>query len=126
MPKRVTTYRPPASNVPTAVMPSASPPPRDNTAWRRFINSPQWRRCAKSYLRRHAYCVQCWARGELVAASIVHHTIANSFEHAFDEDTLEALCSSCHSHHHAAESREAKDQRRERNDEDDKHDIMYV
>jgi 5-methylcytosine-specific restriction endonuclease McrA len=65
-------------------------------------------------------------RGDLVAATITHHTVPNDMEHAFDESKLEALCQSCHSTEHAQESREVKDQRRARNDDEEKHKLMYA
>ena len=72
-------------------------PKRDNTAWRRFINSPAWRAESKSFLRRHPACEECLKRDDLVPATEVHHTHGQDMEHAFDEDTLVALCRACHS-----------------------------
>ncbi len=89
MPGRIPTFK--RRSVPTLQR------PRDDSRWRRFINSPSWRKCAKSYLIRNPVCVRCFARGELTEASNVHHTKGQDMEHAFDESTFEALCVSCHS-----------------------------
>ena len=91
MPRRVPTFKPRSCDVPVPQ------PLREDTDHRRFINGRAWRRCAKSYLRRHPCCVRCEARGELVAATEVHHTRGEDPEFLFDETTFEALCSRCHS-----------------------------
>jgi HNH endonuclease len=100
--KRVPTFRP------TRV--ASLQPRRNTTKWRAFINSPAWRRCARSYLRRHPACVWCEKRGDLVEATNVHHTRGQDMEHAFDEETFEALCSSCHSRQTRQDMNQAKGQ----------------
>jgi 5-methylcytosine-specific restriction protein A len=89
MPKRIETFRRPS--VPKFEK------PRDNTAHRRFINSPAWRRCSKSYLLRHPQCAPCWERGVLTPAVEVHHTRGQDPEFYFDESTFVPCCHSCHS-----------------------------
>lgn len=79
-----------------------------DTAWRRFINSRAWRACSAAYLARHPCCVRCLARGDLVEATQTHHTKGQDTEHAFDEDTFEALCSRCHSRETMVTMNEAK------------------
>ena len=83
MPKRVPTYRP-GSALPT------QQPKREDTHWRRFINSRPWRACSRSYLTANPLCVRCKARGLTVAATQVHHTEGQAEEHKFDWATLEA------------------------------------
>ena len=68
-----------------------------NDAWRAFINSVPWRKCAKSYLRSHPLCARCLADNRFVAATEIHHTRGQAEEFKFDHDFLEALCTSCHS-----------------------------
>jgi hypothetical protein len=72
-------------------------PARENTEWRKFINSQAWRRLAKLHLDKNPYCVRHLKRDEYVPATQVHHTKGQDMEHAFDEETLESLCVSCHS-----------------------------
>ncbi len=81
----------PASAVPT------HQPARDNTEWRKFINSRAWRRCAKSFLARNPLCVECMKTDVLTAATQAHHTRGQDMEYAFDESCLRALCSAHHS-----------------------------
>lgn len=78
-------------------------PPRENTAWRQFINSPAWRRTSKWYLRNNPCCVRCKAEGYIVQATQVHHTRGQDMAYAFDPETLEALCASHHSQETRAE-----------------------
>jgi hypothetical protein len=66
-------------------------------AWRRFINSRQWRKCAKSYLRSHPLCQRCEAAGLPIPAREVHHLRGQSEEHKYDHAHMIALCTSCHS-----------------------------
>jgi hypothetical protein len=109
MPKRVSYYKPPGS--PTiAERRRESDQRRRDDAWRAFINSPAWRRCAKSYLRRNPICVRCIASDVLTGAVIVHHTRGQDERYKFDESTFEALCARCHSQHHASISGEEKQQ----------------
>ena len=82
MPDRVSTHRPRASSVPVRQ------PPRNDTAWRQFINSRVWRACSQSYLMANPLCVRCKARGLIVAAGI-YHTEGQSEEHKYDWATLE-------------------------------------
>jgi 5-methylcytosine-specific restriction enzyme A len=97
MPKKVPTYRPPAASIPVHHA------PRENTAWRAFLNSRPWRRLSKWYLTRNPLCVRCQARGRFVASAHVHHIKGQDMEYAFDPETFEALCASCHSQETRAE-----------------------
>jgi hypothetical protein len=98
VPRKVPTFRP-RSSVPTYQPPPSVPsyqPPRENTRHRAFINSPAWRKCSASYLRRHPCCADCEAEGELTPATETHHTRGQDPEYYFDESTFLALC---HRHH---------------------------
>jgi 5-methylcytosine-specific restriction protein A len=105
MPKKVPTFRPRgASLIPLHQA------PRDNTAHRRFINSPAWRQCSKSYLRRNPACADCEAEGELTPATETHHTRGQDPEYYFEESTFLALC---HRHHSKRTLEEQRRQTRE-------------
>ena len=102
MPNNIPSYRP--RYLPTRAE-RRREAPRDNTAWRQFINSPAWRRMSKFYLARNVFCVHHLASGEHVPATQVHHVKGQDMEYAFNEDALEALCQSCHSRVTAREMR---------------------
>jgi hypothetical protein len=96
MPWKVPTHRPGGSVPMVSTI-------RDDTEWRRFINSRAWRRCAKSYLNRNPACVECLKSNVLTPATDVHHTKGQDMEYAFAEETFAALC---HPHHSAITRRD--------------------
>jgi 5-methylcytosine-specific restriction protein A len=71
---------------------------RDRAA-KAFYNSGAWVGCRRVKLARDPLCEACKARGELVAATQVHHTVAvaDSVDGRLDVDNLVSLCASCHS-----------------------------
>lgn len=70
---------------------------KDKSAWKKFLSTQAWVRCRATFLNRNPACVLCMQRDELIPATEVHHTKGQDMEHAFDEDTFQALCKSCHS-----------------------------
>jgi hypothetical protein len=70
----------------------------DSAEWRRrVLNTYRWQQFAARYLRMHPACVAHWARGELVAATQIHHRRGRDIDYAYVESELAALCASCHS-----------------------------
>lgn len=83
-------------SVPTVHAPRLPRQEAEPSEWKRFLKKQAWVKCRRSYLIRHPLCVECKRGGDLTAATEVHHTMGQSAEHAFDEDTFMALCKRCH------------------------------
>jgi 5-methylcytosine-specific restriction protein A len=69
-----------------------------------FYQSAAWRAVRAAFLRDHPLCVQCAARGRVVAAVVVDHVVPIKDGGArFDMTQCQALCVS---HHNAKSARE--------------------
>lgn len=58
----------------------------------------RWHKRSRAFLQEHPLCVQCKARGEVAAASVVDHVIPHkgNVDRFWDWDNLQALCVRCH------------------------------
>lgn len=56
------------------------------------------------HLARHPLCVECQAKGMVVAAAEVDHIVPLADGGTNDDENLQSLCKSCHSRKTARES----------------------
>lgn len=81
-----------------------------NPEYVKLINTATWRQLRLMQLRRHPLCQDCAGRGELTAATEVHHTVPVETGLTDDErrrlcysaDNLRSLCHRCHVEAHRA------------------------
>ena len=77
--------------------------------YRRLINAQTWRALRNATLARHPLCEDCSARGEMTAATEVHHIKPVETGRDFDEmrrlayspENLACLCHACHTKRHS-------------------------
>ena len=70
-----------------------------------FYQSAAWRAVRAAFLREHPLCVQCAARGRVVAAVVVDHVVPIKDGGArFDTGNCQALCISHHNAKTASET----------------------
>ena len=76
---------------------------RRNADSTRFYRSRAWLKTRLIKLGEHPQCELCWARGELVMATMVHHKVEIDSDpgRALDLDNLQSLCHPCHGRLHA-------------------------
>jgi 5-methylcytosine-specific restriction protein A len=74
---------------------------RDQTEERHFIHSTQWRAISNAKLARDPLCEQCLARGNDVAAVLVHHRDGNELNNL--NENHESLCQFHHEEIHGPE-----------------------
>lgn len=73
---------------------------------RKFYNSPEWKKCRATYVKKEPYCEVCLQRGEVVPVEIVHHIIELTPENitnpniALSHDNLQSVCRECHAEKH--------------------------
>ena len=73
-----------------------------------FYNSSQWRKLRRWFVSSNPLCIECRAKGRVVAVDVVDHIIElKDGGAALDVANLQALC---HSHHNkkSAEQRELR------------------
>lgn len=75
---------------------------RERTPARQRGYTRQWERVRAAWLRAHPLCERCQARGQIVAAVLVHHRQPGAAQ-AGDHSDLESLCQPCHEAEHAAD-----------------------
>lgn len=70
----------------------------------RRLNSNQrgytarWQRARKQFLDVHPLCCLCLERGEIVTATVVHHTVKHNGDMVlfWDETKWQSVCEDCH------------------------------
>lgn len=75
---------------------------RGTTAERGY--GSRWQRARLGYLRKHPLCVQCQDRGQVTAATLVHHIVPHKGDRRllWDRNNWQALCRECHEDVHSA------------------------
>jgi 5-methylcytosine-specific restriction enzyme A len=69
--------------------------PKDEYHW--MYNTALWRARRINHLQHHPLCDLCLARGDIVAATVVHHTTPHGGNwEAFVFTPLQSLCQPCH------------------------------
>jgi 5-methylcytosine-specific restriction protein A len=106
--------------MPTKV-PTHGPTPKPRKAWhprydrtrrdpgaKAFYNRRAWRDHLRAIkLRQSPQCELCWAKGDLVRATHVHHIVElkQDMDQAMALENLQSLCHRCHSATHARRRR---------------------
>jgi 5-methylcytosine-specific restriction protein A len=86
---------------------------RNNTPMRelrqRGYNNSTWRKLRNTYLKEHALCQDCIAKGIITPATDIHH-IKSPFQNGeinynllLDVTNLVSLCRACHGERHSKE-----------------------
>lgn len=91
--------------------------------YNRLIHTERWLRLRKAVLTAHPMCQDCLERGELSAATEVHHVrpveealgYAGKMRLMYDPANLRALCHACHVRIHTEMGRSGRDAVRGRN-----------
>ena len=78
-----------------------------DAASKAFYHTRAWLKLRLIKLAETPYCEDCHERGELVAASHVHHVveIKDDWSRRLDIDNLRSLCHRCHSQTHMRQKR---------------------
>jgi len=108
MPQRPPQFRPPGMAT-TAERRRAEDFRRaDRHEWRAWYGTARWHRIRARQLAVQPLCQRCMARGEVVAASVVHHVDAHRGDPArFWGGPFESVCKPCHDSDIQAEERGA-------------------
>ena len=67
---------------------------RDKDPQRVFLHSTTWRKMREAKLRRDPLCERHAAKGQAVAATMVHHRDGNELNN--EDENHESLCNPCH------------------------------
>ena len=78
---------------------------------RKFYNSPAWKKCRESYVKKEPLCEICLKKGIYTPVEIVHHIIEltpdniNDPNISLSHDNLESVCRECHLAEHSEQGK---------------------
>lgn len=66
--------------------------------WRRWYQSPEWRRLRSNQMQRDPWCAACAKHGRRTKATVADHITPHRGDRRlfFDARNLRSLCKSCH------------------------------